>query len=137
MSQLGMGVMLGMLAGNQRSVDTFTEAMNKTITSLLLTENDALRFEFDDGSKMELFDDGQYCCENRYMRTDDDLDYYVGSKLLSAETKEGPSEDDQWGEPHDVEFLEVETSKGVFTMASHNEHNGHYGGFSIRARAIA
>ena len=35
---------------------------------------------------------------------------------------------------HEVQFLEVKTSKGSFTMSSHNEHNGYYGGFSIEVR---
>ena len=66
------------------------------------------------------------------MRTDDNLEDFVGAKLLGAEIKEAPNEPDKDGE-HEVEFLEVQTDRGVFTMASHNEHNGYYGGFSIRA----
>jgi len=127
-----MGVMINYLAGNADSVDAFTSAMNKTITALSLGDDDALHFAFDDGSKIKLFDDGQSCCESRYMRTDDNLADYVGAQLLGAEIKEAPSVPAKY-EEHEVQFLEVRTSKGCFTMASHNEHNGYYGGFSIRA----
>ena len=32
---------------------------------------------------------------------------------------------------HEIKFLEVKTNRGVFTMVSHNEHTGYYGGFLI------
>ncbi len=132
MKNLGMGVMLSMLGGNADSVAAFTGAIGKTIAGLTLGDDDALHFVFNDGSKIKLFDDGQSCCENRYMRTDDNLSEFVGSKLLGAEIKDAPDIDDGYGQ-HEVEFLEVQTDRGVFTMASHNEHNGYYAGFLIRA----
>lgn len=133
MGHLGLGVMLGMLGGNADSVAAFTGAVGKTIAALRLGDDDALHFEFSDGSKMKLSDEGQSCCENRYMRTDDNLAEYVGAKLLGAEIKEAPNVEDEYDEEHEVQFLEVQTDRGVFTMASHNEHNGYYGGFLIRA----
>ena len=132
MGQPGVGVLIGMLGGNADSVAAFTGAVGKTIAGLTLGEDDALHFVFDDGSKMKLYDDGQSCCENRYMRTDDNLADYVGAKLLGATIKEAPSIEAEYDE-HEVQFLEVQTDRGVFTMASHNEHNGYYGGFLIRA----
>ena len=147
MGQFGFGVMLGMLGGNADSVAAFTGAIGKTISALRLGDDDALHFEFNDGSKLKLSDEGQSCCERRYMRTDDNLTEYVGAKLLGAEIKEAPDVNDQdaeikeapdvndqdgWGD-HEVQFLEVQTDRGVFTMASHNEHNGYYGGFLIQA----
>lgn len=132
MGQPGMGVLIGMLGGNADSVAAFTGAVGKTIAGLTLGEDDALHFVFDDGSKMKMYDDGQSCCESRYMRTDDNLADYVGAKLLGAEIKEAPSIAAEYDE-HEVQFLEVQTDRGVFTMASHNEHNGYYGGFLIRA----
>lgn len=132
MGKPGMGVMIGYLAGDAESVDVFNGALNKTITELTLGDDDALHFTFGDGSKIKLFDDGQSCCETRYMRTDDNLSDYIGAQLLDAEIKEAPGVPDAYGE-HEVQFLEVKTSKGCFTMASHNEHSGYYGGFLIRA----
>ena len=134
MQPFGMGVMIGMLGGNKESVEAFTGSLNKTIVALTLGDDDALHFEFSDGSKMKLSDEGQSCYENRYMRTDDNLADYVGAKLQGAKIKEAPNEADEYGE-HEVQFLEVQTDHGVFTMASHNEHNGYYGGFWIQAAA--
>lgn len=134
MSHPGIGVMLGYLAGNESSVNAFTGAVNKTISALEL-KDDELHFTFSDGTKIKLFDDGQSCCEHRYMTTDDDLPYYVGAVLMDAEVAEAPNQPDEYGD-HEVQFLKVKTSKGVFTMESHNEHNGYYGGFLIRAASV-
>jgi hypothetical protein len=133
MSQLGFGVMINMLSGNEASVKAWTGALGKTITALTLGEDDALHFTFEDGSKVKLYDDGQSCCENRYMRTDDTLADYIGGKLESAEIREAPNVQDEDGDAHEVQFLVVKTSKGQFTMSSHNDHNGYYGGFSVVA----
>lgn len=134
MGQPGMGVMLGMLGGNADSVAAFTGAVGKTIAALRLGDDDALHFEFSDGSKLKLFDDGQSCCEARYMLTDDNLADFVGAKLLGAEIKEAPDIEDEYG-THEVAFLEIQTDRGAFTMANHNEHNGYYGGFWVIAAA--
>lgn len=133
MGQPGIGVMIGYLAGNAESVEAFKGALGKTISALTLGDDDALHFGFEDGSKIKLFDDGQSCCESRYMRTDDNLSDYIGAQLLDAEIKDGPTQEGECGDEHEIQFLEVRTSKGCFTMASHNEHNGYYGGFLIRA----
>lgn len=128
---LGLGVMIGMLAGNKDSVEAFTGAMGKKIKALSLGDDDALHFVFEDDTKIKLFDDGQSCCEVRYMRTDDDLIQFIGSELLDAEIADGPEITDD--ETHETQFLNVKTSLGIFTMTSHNEHNGYYAGFLIRA----
>jgi hypothetical protein len=131
---LGMGVMIGMLGGNSDSVAAFNKGVGQVITSLALAD-DALHFVFADGFKMRLADEGQSCCESRYMRTDDDLAYHVGATLVSAEVREAPTITGQYGDPHEVAFLVVTTSKGAFTMSTHNEHNGYYGGFWIQAKS--
>jgi hypothetical protein len=133
MSQPGMGVMIGMLSGNRESVEVFTSNVGKTISELEM-KNDELCFVFEDGEKMRLLDDGQSCCENRYMRTDDDLRQFVGATLMSAEVREAPSVTEEYGDEHEVAFLVVTTDKGAFTMSTHNEHNGYYGGFWIVAK---
>lgn len=130
MSNLGLGLIIKMLGSDRASVDAFTNAMGKTISSLKLGADDALHFVFTDGSKLKISDDGQSCCEHRYMRTDDDLSEFIGAKLLDAEIKEAPNVVNEY-EEHEVQFLEVKTDRGVFTMASHNEHNGYYGGFYV------
>lgn len=132
MGKLGFGVMIGLLGGNVDSVEAFQGAIGKKIAGLSLGEDDALHFVFEDSSKIKLYDDGQSCCESRYMHTDDDLSHFVGANLLGAEVRDAPNEPDEYGE-HEVQFLIVNTSIGSFTMASHNEHNGYYGGFLIKA----
>jgi len=131
MSHLGIGVMLGMLGGNEETVKAVKSSLNKVIESVALIENE-LVFEFEDGTKLKLWDDGQCCCESRYMDTDDDLTEYAGSRLLDFELKSADCVDSEY-EVHEVQFLDVKTDKGVFTMSNHNEHNGYYGGFWIVA----
>mgnify|MGYP001615476013 CR=1 FL=1 len=126
----GMGAMIQDLCGNEESASLFSAALGKTIAAASLSD-DALHLAFTDGSKLRLVDTAQSCCERRYMRTDDTLDEYVGATLTGGEVKPAPDIGDSEDGAHEVEFLEIQTSKGVFTMVSHNEHNGYYGGFGL------
>jgi hypothetical protein len=111
-----------------KSENAFNQCVGKEITKLNLdVEGNFLYFEFDGGLQLFVSDMGQSCCESRYMRTDDDLMYYVGGKLLGKEIRlVAPIED-----YHEIAFLVIKTSKGQFTMSNHNEHNGYYGGIDI------
>jgi hypothetical protein len=133
-SRLGMGVMLGLLGGNDASVQAFNKGVNKTISKLTLSDHELI-FTFDDGYKMKLADEGQSCCEERYLTSDDDLNYHVGAKLLTAEVKEGPEVELEY-DVHETAFLHVTTTNGTFVIETHNIHNGYYGGFLIRASEI-
>jgi hypothetical protein len=132
MGQIGLGVMINALGGNEESFAAMTATIGKTIARLTLSD-DALRFVFSDDSKLKISDEGQSCCESRYMTTDDNLADYIGAKLLSAAVKDGPTETGEYGDDHEIAFLEVATDRGSFTVATHNEHNGYYGGFAIVA----
>ena len=134
---MGLGWMIGYLRGNADSVEAFTQAVGKTIASLeIKDENDGeLHMRFTDDTGIVFYDDARSCCESRYMRTDDDLSYHVGAKLLDAELSEAPDEDHEYG-THEIMFLVITTDKGKFTLASHNEHNGYYAGISILVRDI-
>lgn len=114
---------------NEESIIIFKEAIGKTIADLEITDKE-LQFTFDDGSKIILFDNGQCCCECRYMHTDDDVKYHIGSKLLNAEIRSGDTVEFR-GDLKESEFLIVTTDKGSFTVVNYNEHNGYYGGFCI------
>ncbi len=107
-------------------------AQGKTIESLGL-HDEVLRFVFTDGSRLDMADSGQSCCESRYMTTDDDIQYYVRAEFLYAEKLEAPDHTELHGGCHEAEFLVIHTSKGAFTMESHVEHNGYYGGLDVRA----
>jgi len=137
MSNLGFGVMLNMLMDNRETVESIKSSVGNKITDIKLSE-DKLFLWFADkqegyNARLEIWDDGQSCCESRYMRTDDKLTDFIGSDFVSAETRGAPSVPDQF-EEHEVQFLLITTSLGVFTVETHNEHNGYYGGFAIRAK---
>lgn len=133
MSQIGVGVLINMLCGGNNGAEILQKSTGKTLSNLSL--KDALLFEFTDGSKIMISDDGQSCCESRYMTTDDDLAYYVGSEFRNAEIRDVESKDDD-DSSHEILFLVVTTSKGSFTIETHNEHNGFYGGFSMNVSEI-
>lgn len=131
---LGIGVMLNDLGGNEESARVFRSAIGKRITKMRLRD-DVLTIRLEDGTGVALEDKGQSCCESRYMRTDDDLEYFDGAVLLGGETRSAPDVAYDYGY-HEVQFLVIKTDKGDATFSSHNEHNGYYGGFSIRASAV-
>ncbi len=122
-----------MLGGNSESVAAVNASMNRVIKKLVL-DDDTLTFTFEDGLVVSLTDEGQSCCEHRYMKTDDELSDYAGATLTDIEVVDAPDQEDQWGEVHEIQFLRVHTSKGVVVISAHNEHNGYYGGFCIRAK---
>ncbi len=134
MSQLGMGVMINMLGGNEESVKALQSAIGKKITGIVVKDN-MLSIAFSDKTILYLKDDGQSCCESRYMVCDDNLGKYVGGKLLGAKTEAVPEppKESAYEESHEVQFLHIKTTKGSFTVSNHVEHNGYYGGFWIVA----
>jgi hypothetical protein len=129
---LGLGVMIQMLGGNKETVEAHLKAQGKSISEISFSD-EKLVLKFTDGTGIKIFDDGQSCCESRYMTTDDDIQSFVGAKFLNAELRDAPNIPDDYGD-HEVQFLLINTDKGTFTMESHNEHNGYYGGFGIVIR---
>jgi hypothetical protein len=132
MENLGVGVMLGILGGNEKTVTSIQSSLNKTIEKVEL-DDEQLFISFIDGSELVIWDGGQSCCESRYMTTDDNLSDFSSATLLDLELKSVEYKDLDYGE-HEIQFLDVKTSEGVFTMVNHNEHNGYYGGFWIQAK---
>lgn len=128
---MGMGVLLNMMRSNRVTVEAIEAAIDHVIEDVYLTD-DFLSIQFADFS-LRIWDDGQSCCEHRYMSSDDDLKYYIGSKFTGAEIRDAPNMDDVY-DVHEVQFLIVNTDKGDFTVETHNEHNGYYGGFYIKAK---
>lgn len=135
MSQLGMGVMINMLSGNEDSVDAIKKSLGEKITKLSIDDN-SLHFEFENGVKLRMFDNGQSCCERRYMSTDDNLSEFIGATLQDAKIKDATCTEGEYGDPHEIQFLEIITSQGSFVCQNHNEHNGYYGGFSIKCELL-
>lgn len=92
---------------------------------------DEFKLTFDDGVTIKVWDDGQSCCENRYMTTDDDPKVLEGTVLkeIRVSHADGSSEDSY--DSHEIAFLDVVTDKATIQFATHNEHNGYYGGFGL------
>jgi hypothetical protein len=98
--------------------------------SLDSSPDESLRLTFEDGTKIAIWDDGQSCCESRYMTTDDDVQSLVGHRLARIEAKDGPSGDADY-DVHETCFVEIGTDDGFVTLTNHNDHNGYYGGFGL------
>lgn len=95
-------------------------------------ENDKFVIEFTDKSQISIWDNGQSCCESRFMTCDDDPSSLKGGKLIKVEVKEFKSSDDDDYYCHDQCFVEIATDKkGFVTLVNHNQHNGYYGGFGL------
>lgn len=101
------------------------------------TQEDALIIRFEDGSGVCVWDDGHQCCEHRHMSTDDCLTLFQGATVTGIELREVSAPDDGQDQFHDQAFLIVTTTLGSFTVVNHNEHNGYYGGFSVRCERLA
>ncbi|OWK41997.1 hypothetical protein FRUB_04482 [Fimbriiglobus ruber] len=111
------------------------EYYGKRITSAEFADN-RLLIGFEGGVRIAIFDDGQSCCESRYMTTADDVTWLVGKTLKAIAAKEGPEVEGECGDSHEQVFLEIETPDGSITFANHNEHNGYYGGFGLTIEEV-
>jgi len=127
MSQPGVGAMLHYLGGG--SEHDPKEYYGLTILSASIDDN-RLRINFTNGKSIEIWDNGQSCCEHRYMSTDDDVKSLWGETLVRIEAKPGPDVDAEY-DVHEQVFVEIGTDKSTITIVNHNEHNGYYGGFGL------
>ena len=134
MSHLGMGVMIWALGGGSpKSADDY---YGRTVTSADIND-ERLLMTFDDGVTIKIWDNGQSCCESRYITCDDDPKNLIGGKLIKIEVKNGgENEGDEWGNVHETAFVEVTTDAGHIVMTTHNEHNGYYGGFGLSINEV-
>lgn len=132
MSKLGIGAMLHQLGGgSDHNTDEF---YGRRIVSAEI-KDDRLRIGFDDGEHIALWDNGQSCCESRYMTTDDNVADLVGKTLTLIEPKKHEEKDCEYGGSHEMVFIEIQakarTKVTTVTLVTHNEHNGYYGGFGL------
>lgn len=124
----GFGVMLHQLFGGTDK--NSTDFYGRTVVEARL-ENNRFILDFADGTKMILEDQGQSCCESRYITCDDDLSKLKGGKLKRVEVMtQRCLPDIEYGE-HEISFVEVATDECFVTLCTHNEHNGYYGGFAL------
>lgn len=106
--------------------------LNDSPIASITLENDVLLFSFENGRSLQITDEGQSCCEHRYMSTDDELSSLIGAELVQVEVVSADDADDDH-EVHEQTFLKIRTRNGDMTVVTHNEHNGYYGGFDIKA----
>ena len=133
-----------MLSGSDESVRVYKESLGKVITDIIFGKDDYddpdyrsnLILKFSDNTSILIKDTGQSCCELRYMTTDDNLADFIGATFVGMDIKQALDIEEVDIEEHEVQFLDINTSKGTFTMSTHNEHNGYYGGFSITIKAL-
>lgn len=110
--------------------------IGKTISYMKL-EDDVLSIGFSDNTRIQIYDDGQSCCEARYITTEDNLDYFIGANLVKIEErKAAPIEESEYGDVHEIVFVDITTTHGVVQLCSHNEHNGYYGGFDLVVKEL-
>lgn len=131
MSNLGMGAMLHTLSGG--SPKSAQDYYGKVIKTAVFNKGaDDVRITFEDGVAIRIWDSGQSCCESRYMTCDDSLSDLNGKTLAEITVKPGPYTTDEYGDNHEIAFLEIKTTDGTsVSFATHNEHNGYYGGFGL------
>ena len=131
MSRERFDVLRGKLCKDKEAVQAWEESVGKKIVRISVVDN-ICRIEFP-AHVLKIFDDGQDCCERRFMVCDDKLDAFIGGELLGATIEDAPRQEGDY-DVHEVQFLHVKTTKGSFAISNHNEHNGYYGGFWIVAR---
>jgi hypothetical protein len=118
----------------KHDIDSWMMYRHKTIQKAEFKE-DALFLTFDNQECIRIFDDGQSCCEHRYMTSDDDPQELVGKMLTNIECVEAPTQKDDFDD-HETQFLRVHAEDGLFVACTHNEHNGYYGGFWVKIEEL-
>lgn len=129
--------MIQHLAGNEGTSEAVQGSLGKTISGIRINKEadpEELCIAFTDGTELVITDQGQSCCESRYMSLVGDFTYHIGAQLVKVEEAEGAQPLEEEYNVHEIVFLKVDTTKGGFTFATHNEHNGYYGGFDLRAK---
>src|SRR5688572_26528754 len=91
---MGVGALVHMLGGGSRH--NASEFYGRTVIAAGLSD-ERLSLTLEDGEIIQIWDDGQSCCESRYITCDDDLSKIIGGKLVRIETREAenqPNPDD-------------------------------------------
>lgn len=106
----------------------------KRIVALTLSDN-KIKLYFGGGFVVHIFDNGQRCCEERFITTDDNLSLATNTRFRNLTIKGTTNDDysdDEIKQIDEILFLKIQTDKACFTFETHNKHNGYYGGFDIQ-----
>lgn len=136
----GIGANLHYLSGGSKHGSQ--EYEGKVIEFAVFNKEDNyLEIHFQDGVIIRISDEGQSCCENRYMTCDDDLSVLKGTTLKQIRVNSVEDEEfDRNGyisDVHQIAFLEILTNQNSISFATHVEHNGYYGGFGLNIDEIS
>jgi hypothetical protein len=104
--------------------------VGKTINAIYMNAEDTcICFEMKDGEKLYYVAEGD-CCAHAYFYQHQDLDYILGSPVISVEceTVEDPDAGD--GDVVDIHFYVVKTMRGRATFEFRVSHNGYYSGWA-------
>lgn len=93
-------------------------------------QDDRLTLIFYDDTVVFIGDKAEYGVEERYMTTDDSIEYLKDSYFLEVIDKpvnhvDYPVENGY----HEEAFLDIITTDGTITFCTHNLHDGNYAGF--------
>ena len=113
--------------------------MNKIISIEEIEKDEMEGYEIktDKYSLSILIDKCQCCCEEwGYVCSEDDIDGYIGSNLVSYAATDTALNNKTNIDIYegDIMFLTLETSNGSLQFAVYNEHNGYYGHNAIIKR---
>lgn len=111
----------------------FSEVIGKEILGTRIYNNEEVLLILEGGYSVYLRDDGQSCCETRYITCDDNLSDLIGSKFTHIKELKHTTTDesDEYENEHEITFIEIRAGDTLCTVCTHNEHNGYYGGFNL------
>jgi hypothetical protein len=95
----------------------------KIVDARLDCEENKFCLMLESGTRLEIKDVAEKCCEKRYMYTDDNPQDLVGAKLVTVYVK--PTD-------NDLQFVDIVTDQITLTLRNYNVHNGWYAGFDVR-----
>lgn len=120
-------------------VHNYGKHKGKTFTQKISTSG--YRIQTNKNEYKFLICDEQDCCERwGYLSSDDDLQSYIGAKLLDISVvdkglkitnlkllKKIGNTDDYDDRGESTMFINLETSEGLLQFVAYNSHNGYYG----------
>jgi hypothetical protein len=124
------------LSVDQETLKTIGSCLGKVIEKVMLAydheSRESIIIIFTDGTALNLFDDGQQCCEKRWLASDDKSEDVAGGVLMDVQMEEGV--DDEGSE--DIlqsQFIRIITDKAPYVVTAYNKHNGSYDGITVKA----
>lgn len=104
-------------------MQALSRAKGKTIESITFSQTSADRYEnkmvitFDNGDALAVYDDGQQCCERRYMVANEDMSFYPGAEFYDLDVRDAVISTLSDGDILELQFMIVSTSFGSFTAS--------------------